>query len=367
MTLHLSADDVARFEAALTTVLSPLAYERRDDWRLDVMRTCQSLLGADQSVFAIVRPGEAVVRTADTRTERAASDYQDYFWRTDSGVMERRRSLGLSVYHRDMVYDRSQLPRSELYVDWCKPHRLYDALAMSADAVDPGAPLAPTLGFYHEREGSPPFGERGLSLLRMLLPAFNAGALMWLRDLGHTQRVLGLLDSLSHAAAVFDARGESLHRNAGLRSLLDTEPQRARIEAAAARMVAAIVRLTRPHGRSTQSVQPVPATSEVTTDSARYRLDTSLMGAPGTPELIILLVERQAPRVFSDHELRALYGLTPRECGVVRLLASAATDMQIAHKLGISWHTARRHTERVLLKLSVHTRSEVAAKLQAAR
>jgi DNA-binding NarL/FixJ family response regulator len=55
--------------------------------------------------------------------------------------------------------------------------------------------------------------------------------------------------------------------------------------------------------------------------------------------------------------------LTRREIEVAQLLRAGQSTSQIASELGISINTARRHVERILLKLDVHNRTAAAAKL----
>jgi DNA-binding CsgD family transcriptional regulator len=62
--------------------------------------------------------------------------------------------------------------------------------------------------------------------------------------------------------------------------------------------------------------------------------------------------------------LRIEYGMTPREIEVALLLAEGCSNRTIAHRLGISPHTARHHTQRVLVKLGVHSRAEAGAHLR---
>jgi DNA-binding NarL/FixJ family response regulator len=59
------------------------------------------------------------------------------------------------------------------------------------------------------------------------------------------------------------------------------------------------------------------------------------------------------------------YGLTAREMEVATLLARGRSNSAIAETLGISTHTARHHTQRILTKLEVHSRAEAGAKLRA--
>lgn len=60
------------------------------------------------------------------------------------------------------------------------------------------------------------------------------------------------------------------------------------------------------------------------------------------------------------------FGLTPREAQVARRLAVRRTNAEIADELFLSEHTVRRHTERVLQKLSVGSRRDVYGVIQAA-
>lgn len=70
-----------------------------------------------------------------------------------------------------------------------------------------------------------------------------------------------------------------------------------------------------------------------------------------------------AARSLSDEELRERYGLTERQVAVARLVAEGCTNAEIATRLGVSFFTARNHTEQVLGKLGVGARSAVGARL----
>ena len=74
----------------------------------------------------------------------------------------------------------------------------------------------------------------------------------------------------------------------------------------------------------------------------------------GISALVILRAECPSDRAV-------LPGLTPRETAVARLLAAGMATKEIAHRLGVSTHTARHHTERVFAKLGVRTRAAAAA------
>lgn len=68
----------------------------------------------------------------------------------------------------------------------------------------------------------------------------------------------------------------------------------------------------------------------------------------GDPE-VHTWVEPQSGRVLNNDLARA-YGLTPREYEVAALIADGLRDKEIARRLSISPHTARRHCEALLRK-----------------
>jgi DNA-binding CsgD family transcriptional regulator len=59
-------------------------------------------------------------------------------------------------------------------------------------------------------------------------------------------------------------------------------------------------------------------------------------------------------------------GLTRREAEVAHLLAQRLTNSELGAALGVSPHTAKRHTERVLANLAIHSRRGIAAALSGA-
>jgi DNA-binding NarL/FixJ family response regulator len=75
-----------------------------------------------------------------------------------------------------------------------------------------------------------------------------------------------------------------------------------------------------------------------------------------------------APVVASDRDLRALAAivserrhpvprLTPRQTGLLQLVAAGRTNAQIARRLGISEGTVRTHLENIYERLHVSSRT----------
>lgn len=96
----------------------------------------------------------------------------------------------------------------------------------------------------------------------------------------------------------------------------------------------------------------------------RYRLVVDLLPPNSRGERVpIATVERVSEPDLSERALRERFRLTRKESHVARLLAQRRSNAEIAETLSISPHTARRHTENVMLKLNVNSRFSVEAAL----
>jgi DNA-binding CsgD family transcriptional regulator len=93
---------------------------------------------------------------------------------------------------------------------------------------------------------------------------------------------------------------------------------------------------------------------EIRAQRERLRLDV-VESSPDDP---------RRPALVATRHLQVEYGMTPREVEVAILLAEGCSNSIVARRLGISPHTARHHTQRVLGKLGVHSRSEAGALLR---
>ncbi|HEX8394768.1 MAG TPA: LuxR C-terminal-related transcriptional regulator, partial [Longimicrobium sp.] len=83
-------------------------------------------------------------------------------------------------------------------------------------------------------------------------------------------------------------------------------------------------------------------------------------------DAVVVSLSRAGLRPPPDAVLRERFGLTAREIGVARLLAHGRGNAEIARELYVSEATARTHTQRILGKLGVARRAQVAAALLAA-
>lgn len=95
--------------------------------------------------------------------------------------------------------------------------------------------------------------------------------------------------------------------------------------------------------------------------SARYTGTLMVHDHDRQDSVMVVVVERRA--LPDDNDLRRRFELTERESEVARLMADRFSNFEIARRLGISVHTVRRHSERVLGKLEIHSRNDVRAAL----
>ena len=71
--------------------------------------------------------------------------------------------------------------------------------------------------------------------------------------------------------------------------------------------------------------------------------------------------------VFERHERQETLGLSGRERDVLELMASGATNPEIAERLGLSPHTVRQYVKTLFRVYRVHSRAQLIAQLRNAR
>jgi DNA-binding CsgD family transcriptional regulator len=97
----------------------------------------------------------------------------------------------------------------------------------------------------------------------------------------------------------------------------------------------------------------------------RFRLVVQLLAVGVGEATPLATVERVPSGGLCQRTLRERYRLTEKEARVALLLVQRRSNAEIAAELDISPHTARRHTENVMLKLNVSSRFSVESALRA--
>ncbi len=126
-----------------------------------------------------------------------------------------------------------------------------------------------------------------------------------------------------------------------------------------AQMATSLVRFAAARRRRAPDATDLEVADHVATDEAAYQLRGKLLAPATNTPVVLVAIKREPDSYPSYRELRAAFGLTRAEARVATMLAERKTNNEIARELGVTGGTARRHTERLLLKLGVSRRAAV--------
>jgi DNA-binding CsgD family transcriptional regulator len=171
-----------------------------------------------------------------------------------------------------------------------------------------------------------------------------------------------VVDTLDEPRLILDCAGRILHRNGACDELFARVGWGESLSREAARMATSF-------DSGLRDRPAIPAShdsrvAEVRKDGEGFRLRASFLKPTSEARqgLVLLAFEKMAhDRAMSAQRIKAKYLLTPRETQVMDLLSLGQSNKSIAEKLGVSLHTARHHTERVLAKVGAKCRAEVGA------
>jgi DNA-binding CsgD family transcriptional regulator len=181
------------------------------------------------------------------------------------------------------------------------------------------------------------------------------------RDLDAEQiALLEAIASIAEGLTLYDARGQEQWTRVALTVL--GEPAQASLSSAMREFTRAVApRGWDRVGREAAQPRGAPPTREVILVGTRYRLRAVPLwpGFFASEGALLVIAERLPAELPSARCLSARFGLTAREADVAVLLAERRSNAEVAKALGISAHTARHHTGRVLLKLGARKRQDV--------
>jgi DNA-binding CsgD family transcriptional regulator len=161
-----------------------------------------------------------------------------------------------------------------------------------------------------------------------------------------------LLDSLGERLALCTDGGEVVYVNRALRRAMLREPDG---ETLLSSLVALALKSDAEAGGELRAGEAACDGVSGRWVAAAIDLGTELL--PAARRAVRITPTFREP--ITDEELRTSFRLTPREILTARLLGSGLGNAELASHLGISPHTARRHTEHVLAKLGAASRAEV--------
>lgn len=373
MPLHLSDADLRALTAAMRVLVAPASYGDLTEWRRAGGEAVLRLMGADGVAFLLPHAGgDAIVGAGcwdAAAVQRALAEYAERYYHR-SAIEERRLASGKRVWVRRELIGRRAFERSEYYQEWCRPTSCLDSAGMSAPIARQGEAeavfhLTSVLVGRFEPEG------REQLLLRLLQPAFEAGARAAVLVAGWLREFESGLDQLGAAVVLAAPDGRIVHANPAASRLLDAAGESRELSAAIAASAVSLGRLCAPaRGAGSADLAALPAAAkrclQVNGGSLALRsvlLESAAGGA--IPRLILITIEPPAgARMVPPADLQALFGLTRREAEVAGMLAEGHRNHDIAVRLSVTEHTARRHTEKVLRKLGVRSRAAVVAAIR---
>jgi len=363
----LTPRDHDRLHAAFAVLLSPLDAVDAEQWRGEVGRVLGELLGADRSAFHLEIPGVPVLYSEDYK-QSTLDDYLQHYEKIDLGRI-RREQLDLEVWNRWRLHGPKlrEFWESEIHQDFLAPNHIFDSMGITVPVRGGSNPA--TIYFHSEKPGTPQFGERGVSLLSLLLPAFKAGVRDLVRYSRQRESLTIHLDSLAEGIRVCDLAGRTVHQNPAFTVLIESEREPEKLERAIFDVVHTLIGLSRERAlRDSPALAGKRLVQEVHCPRASYEVRGSYLGREllGAELRVAISLSKVAPHTtLSDTALQEKFGLTIRELEVARRLSHGLSTKEIAASCGISLHTARRHTEKVFQKLGVRNRSQVGPKLRA--
>ena len=366
----LSTTDLARYEEVSRIMLSPLAAPSVDAWRLDLNRAIGSLFGVDATV-SMVAGGERLFLSEENPHLAAGVESYVAAYTTDGIYLRdavvdhwnrQRRASGQDVFswsiNEKMIgRDGYRMTDSEIVSDVLIANKIHDFVGMYA-RTHLGEAL---LWLLFKEQGGIRHGEGALLLLRALLPSFKAG----IEALARLDAQRHALDLMAEPVLVFGIGRREIHRNQAMMDLLHDDPERDLITDEMRRMEFELYPLGIGKFGLNGTVGSSPALREITTKRSRYQLRGTIL-PPGSfgPDMsfMIFATRRGGAQLPGQEVLRERYGLTSREAEVALLLAEGLSNDDIAERLFLSPHTARRHTANIFGKLEVSSRKALALK-----
>ncbi|GLC23591.1 helix-turn-helix transcriptional regulator [Roseisolibacter agri] len=371
MSLHLSAQDLARLGAATEALLAPSHGDPWAWWRGAEARLRELFVGSNVMLSMpdgdrLRNDSESIDDSARRRiTELTAIDPRaGHFLIRDPAIeawVAYRRAHALQVWStarnmriiEELGFDGT---RSVFVNDGLYAASMFGLCGLSYESPVGEAFLQ--VGYPRGRESR--FGD-DTTLLSLLLPAYRAGHHAAFASARREAELAATLDAAGEALLVVAPDGRPLHRSAALARLLAADPERERLLDATLRAARDLGALSAARPLARHAAQTVVTTVARYTVRATYASEL-VWGVPGT-----VLVAVEAERALPDAAaLPESLGLTRREAEVARLLAQRLSNAEVAAALSVSAHTARHHTERVMHKLGVSSRAEIATRLRGA-
>jgi DNA-binding CsgD family transcriptional regulator len=213
-------------------------------------------------------------------------------------------------------------------------------------------PVSGNFNLYADRAGSAACSDDAMALLMSLRPLLRSASQSWIDLAWRRNEMASMIDSFGDALAMHSRDGRKLHQNTALTKLLSEDVNGHAVEDAMRQLNLEYANGARFPGTTFES--------SVDTGFQRYRLRaTSAASLLPYVGAVLITVQPMKPNPPAVEEIMRRFEFTRREAEVARLLAVGASNKSISAVLGIAEPTARHHTQRVLTKLRISSRSAV--------
>jgi DNA-binding CsgD family transcriptional regulator/PAS domain-containing protein len=319
----------------------------------------------------IVARGRADFILASTGADPTAVGlYNEHYHRIDPiAAAVQSKPVGALFTDRQII-PKAQLRRTEFYNEWVRPQDYGDCamVKLFRDTTRSGilCIAAP--------ERLEAVGLQSLQLLQHLTPHLQRAARVTLKlaDL-ESLRSAGLeaLDSLSEGVVLVDANARVVFANRAAEAMFARADgigiDRIGLCAASATHTTALRRLIAVSARPGEVAEPG---GSLLLDRPSGRRPLSVIVAPmrreapwslvAPPLTIVFVADPERDAEMPGSRLRALYGVTPTEATVARLISKGSGVKGAARLLGIAPSTARTHLHRVFEKTGTTRQAELA-------
>lgn len=363
----LTPDDRRRLHRASELMLRPFDHATPVRYLTSVARELQPLIGAFAAICGTRDPDGSVAVDSAEWEPRIVADFAR--WKLDDRGTQRAIAAGMEVATmRTVIGDAWDLYHADPMVQqWYIPNGVHDAAAYVLHWPEDDA-LA-TIELHSRTFGTPRCGEEGEALLALLLPSLKAGSRLLYTVGRQRQALASQMDALGISVCVCARDGHVVHQSETLRLLLADDPEGGCVVKCIPSVARAAARSVSPSRSSSRPLPSAAVHQLVQTTRGRYRLSAAL--ATDAMQFgfadVLVTVAALPDRGPGADEIGTRFNLSRREHDVALRLSRGMRNDAIAAQLGISPHTVRRHTERVLAKLGVSNRAEVAARLLAVR
>jgi DNA-binding NarL/FixJ family response regulator len=357
--MEITDADRQHLAAASEVMLRPFEHASPVDYLVSIAREIAPLVGAFAAMSGTRDPDGVVGLASAEWSDAERAEFAKWKLR-DEGT---NRAVHLNsdvVTMRELVGDDWDGYNNDPMVnEWYRPHGIGDVIAYFAYWPEDDA--VASVEFHGTEFGLPRFGPEGRFLLSLLQPSFRAGMRL-LYTVGQLrQTVASDMDEIGVPICVCGRDGRIHHISSKVRSMLAAEPEREAI-LDSIRGVAGQV-LARRSAASRRS--GAHAVHEVVrTASRRYRLSAALATHSmhfGRTDVLVAVAELGGDAEAAD--LATASGFSPRERQVATLIGRGLSNAAIARVLDLSPHTVKRHTERVLAKSGLPTRTALASQM----